>query len=281
MKFDFCIGNPPYHEENDKNGRQPPVYHMFMDSAFVVADKVELITPARFLFDAGNTPSSWNKKMLDNSHLKVLQYEVNAQKVFPNTSIVGGVVVTYHDTLKSFDKIGVFTPYLELNSIMAKVSSLMLESLESVVSVRGNYRLTDLFFKNFDDVSFRLGSGTGNMFVSNIFEKIPEAFSDKPIPRKRCLRVLGRLGSSRAYKYIERKYLVENEYIDTYNVLLSKADGAAGTIGAPIPARIIGKGVVANLGECATDTFISIGKFKSQIESVNLIKYLQTKNTFA
>ena len=60
-------------------------------------------------------------------------------------------------------------------------------------------------------------------------------------------------------------------------MLLSKADGAAGNIGVPVPARIIGKAVVSNLGECGTDTFISIGKFKSQIESVNLVKYLQTK----
>ena len=202
MKFDFCIGNPPYQEENDKNGRQPPVYHLFMDSAYTVANKVELITPARFLFDAGNTPSAWNKKMLDDSHLKVLHYEVNADKVFPNTNIVGGIVVTYHDQVKNFEKIGVFTPYVELNSIMAKVSSLMSESLESVVSVRGNYRLTDLFFEDFNNVSSRLGSGTGNMFVSNIFEKIPEAFFDNPIPKKPCLRVLGRLGSSRVYKYI-------------------------------------------------------------------------------
>lgn len=52
MKFDFCIGNPPYQDstkgENDTYA--PPVYDKFMDAAFEVADKVELIHPARFLW---------------------------------------------------------------------------------------------------------------------------------------------------------------------------------------------------------------------------------------
>ena len=66
----FCIGNPPYQGENDKNGRQPPVYHEFMDAAYKISTIVELITPARFLFDAGQTPKAWNEKMLKDSHLK-------------------------------------------------------------------------------------------------------------------------------------------------------------------------------------------------------------------
>ena len=61
-----------------------------MDSAFKVSDKVELITPARFLFDAGSTPKAWNRKMLNDTHFKVLRYEENASDVFSNTDIKGG-----------------------------------------------------------------------------------------------------------------------------------------------------------------------------------------------
>ncbi len=64
MKFDYVIGNPPYQEDNDNNNRQKPVYNLFMEEAFKVSDVVELITPARFLFDAGQTPKAWNKKCL-------------------------------------------------------------------------------------------------------------------------------------------------------------------------------------------------------------------------
>ena len=53
-----------------------------MDAAYRVASKVELITPARFLFNAGKTPKKWNEKMLMDSHLKVIDYEQDSPKVF-------------------------------------------------------------------------------------------------------------------------------------------------------------------------------------------------------
>jgi len=50
MKFDFCIGNPPYQEETVSDStRKPPIYNNFMDAAYGIANKVEFITPARYL----------------------------------------------------------------------------------------------------------------------------------------------------------------------------------------------------------------------------------------
>ncbi len=66
-------------------------------AAYRVCDKVELITPARFLFDAGSTPKLWNMKMLQDEHLKVIEYEEDASKIFPNTEIKGGVAITYRE----------------------------------------------------------------------------------------------------------------------------------------------------------------------------------------
>ena len=65
MKFDVIIGNPPYQEEVEGNGRSNPIYNYFMDESYKVGNKVELITPARFLFNAGQTPKDWNKKILN------------------------------------------------------------------------------------------------------------------------------------------------------------------------------------------------------------------------
>ena len=94
--FDYVIGNPPYQEVTESDStRMPPVYDKFMDEANKVANVVELITPARFLFNAGQTPKAWNKKMLEDPHFKVLSYEEDASSVFPNTDIKGGVAITY------------------------------------------------------------------------------------------------------------------------------------------------------------------------------------------
>ena len=117
MKFDFVIGNPPYQEQTigDNKGFAPPVYDKFIDGAIAISDKVELIHPARFLFNAGSTPKAWNEKMLDNSHFKVLRYEENASNIFSNTDIKGGVAISYYDKSQNFGKIGVFTKHKGLN----------------------------------------------------------------------------------------------------------------------------------------------------------------------
>ncbi|MCD7855424.1 MAG: Eco57I restriction-modification methylase domain-containing protein [Clostridiales bacterium] len=91
MKFSYVIGNPPYQE--DRRGTSTtamPVYHEFIDAAYNVGKTVELITPARFLFNVGRTPKQWNQKMLNDTHFKVLHYESNASLIFPNTEIKGG-----------------------------------------------------------------------------------------------------------------------------------------------------------------------------------------------
>ena len=104
MKFDFAIGNPPYQDEtlgnNDKYA--PQIYNIFIDEAYKIADAVELIHPGRFLFNAGSTPKPWNKKILNDEHFCVKSYESDAKKVFPGTSITGGIAISYHDHNKTF-----------------------------------------------------------------------------------------------------------------------------------------------------------------------------------
>ena len=89
MKFDFAIGNPAYQDSTlgDNDTYAPPIYHKFIDAACEIADKVEMVHPARFLFNAGSTPKSWNEKMLNDPHFKVLEYEEDCKKLFTNTEI--------------------------------------------------------------------------------------------------------------------------------------------------------------------------------------------------
>lgn len=61
--------------------------------------------------------------MLEDPHFKVLKYEEDATKVFPNTDIKGGVAVTYRDSTKEFGAIKVFTKYDELNSVLKEEES--------------------------------------------------------------------------------------------------------------------------------------------------------------
>ena len=273
MKFDAVVGNPPYQEENG-NTRKPPIYHLFYDIAFRLAPIVTLITPARFLFGAGQTPQSWNKKMLSDRHFQVIKYFDTSKDVFDSVDIKGGIVITMRNSNIDTGSIGVFTPYVELNSIMKTLLNNgydISKSVATIVSSRGNYRFTRTFFIDHPCAHKRLGEGTGNMIASNALELLPEAFIMLPNKSTQYYRFIGRVNNDRIYRYILKSYVQNNPYINTYNVILPKSNGT-GAIGEQLSMPLI-----AEPNTCATDTFISIGMFNTSFEAHALLLYIKTK----
>ena len=184
-KFYAVIGNPPYQEDNDSNVRKRPIYNDFMDASFRVGQKVELITPARFLFNAGQTPTDWNERMLEDEHLKVLSYEAESSNVFVNTDIKGGVAVSYHDADAVIGPIHVFTVYPLLNSIIKKIDDKEFDNprLNVLFASQRLYKLSDCFFRENGDSSIVksiLSTGTRTKITSSFIEKMPEVFTVTP-----------------------------------------------------------------------------------------------------
>lgn len=270
--FDYVIGNPPYHEETLSQGdRANPAYNQFMEASYAVAEKVELITPARFLFNAGQTPKAWNKKMLADPHLKVMYYEHDATKVFPNTDIKGGVAITYRDEIKDFGPIGTFTPYPQLNTIIHKVNRIEQNRprLNTIIASQGLYRFSDKFFKEHPEIKDISGAGTGAKIVSSVMAKLPTVFKQSAF--NGAIRFLGRIGGKREYRYIDRLYIMENPYIDKYNVFFPEAN-SSGQFGEVLTEPTLG---LPNDG--CTDTFLCAGQFDNETEPNNLCRYLKTK----
>ena len=204
--FDYVIGNPPYQEDIENKGdRANPVYDKFMDSAFQLADVVELIHPARFLFNAGQTSKQWNEKMLNDEHFKVLYYELDATKIFPSTDIKGGIAITIRNRNEKYGAIKVYTTYDELNSIVHRVLEKTKKGfIDTIISSRGNYRTTDIFFKDFPSAPSRLGKGTRNMIASNFFEKLPEVNEDGLMHKSKSVKFLARINSKRTICYLQK-----------------------------------------------------------------------------
>ena len=271
MKFDVVIGNPPYQESaKGESTRDEPIYHNFMNLAYELSDLVTLITPGRFLFNAGQTPKAWNKKMLNDPHLKVVMYEKDSSEIFPKTDIKGGVVITLRDVNQDFGKIGTFTPYETLNAIVKKVwANHKKKSLSEIVSSQGVYRFSDLAFTEHPEIKDVTGEGTGAKITSKIFSNLISVFSNEK--KISGIKMLGLDNCKRVYKYIERNYLQDNDYLDKYKVMLPEANGR-GELGETLSSPLIGKP-----NEGATDTFISIGAFNSEKEAEALLKYIKTK----
>ena len=195
--FDYVIGNPPYQEEFTSEGNKTyaaPVYNLFMDATFKVSEKVELIHPARFLFNAGSTPKAWNKKMLHDEHFKVLHYEEDSNKVFPYTDIKGRIAITYKDYSRKNEEIGVFNKYPEMNTILHKViNSESFHGMENTVITRTAYRLTDKLHNEHPEAVSQLSKGHKYDMSTNIFDRLPQVFFDKkPDDDYKYIRILGR-----------------------------------------------------------------------------------------
>lgn len=272
MKFNAVVGNPPYQEEGIST-RKSPIYHLFYDIAFKLSSKVTLITPGRFLFKAGQTPSDWMNKILNDNHFKVVKYIQKSTDIFDNVDIKGGIAITFRDTNINFGKIGLFTPYEELSSIVSKVihhPNFKLKEFASLISSQGLYKFENIAFEDFNDLSNVQGNGTGAKITSNSFDKMVELFTDVKVYDE-SIKILGKVKNGRAYKWIQKKYVQPNDYLDTYNVFVPEANGT-GAIGEVLSTPVIGVPVIGH-----TDTFLSIGKFTDAQEADRCLKYVKSK----
>lgn len=273
MKFDFIIGNPPYQDETlgENKGFAPPIYHLFLDGAYEKGTVVELIHPARFLFNAGSTPKQWNQKMLHDPHLKVLHYEQDASTMFSNTEIKGGVVITYHDSCKQFNPIEVFSPYPEMNAIMRKASARTeTESLMSIIYVQNRFNLDSLYHEHPEYQKVIGSNGKDKRFRNNIFDKV-SLFTEQP-KNSDDIIVMGVIKNKRQKRYFPSRFTdLTHENLYKWKVLVVRVNGT-GALG-----EVLSTPIIAKPKEGYTQTFIGIGAFDERQCAENALKYIKSK----
>lgn len=115
------------------------------------------------------------------------------------------------------------------------------------------------------------GKGTAAKITSNIFESLPEAFLFEDNGSNTNIKMLGRADGQRTFRWIDKEYIRENDYLDYINVVVPKANGT-GAFG-----DVISSPLIIMSGEGHTDSFVSIGKFDHVREAECCIKYISTK----
>lgn len=277
-KFDVVIGNPPYQEQAQGDGtRDTPVYHLFMDAAYEVAKKAVLITPARFLFNAGFTPRAWNEKMLADKHLTVPHYVPNSAELFPGTFINGGIAVTYRDEATEGEPVGTFTSFPELNSILHKVVESGIVSMESEVTSSRSYRYAAKLYEDNPDARALRPAGNESLVSTNTFDQFSFLYhADRPADGLPYVRVLGLVGRGRAYRWIRSDYITGPGSFEKFKVVAPASRGHLGTLGED-PALVIGEPLLGEPGMGVTQTFITIGSFDTETEAAACLKYVKSK----
>lgn len=270
MKFDAIVGNPPYQimATGEANGSDP-IYHLFIDAACKLGEKVSFIHPARFLFNAGKTPKDWNEKMLNDEHYRVVQYWANSGDVFPTVDIKGGVAVTYWDKNKNFEKIGTFVAHEPLRTALEKVLAIKgFKSLTDSIYPQNKYEFSTLY-KDYPHYKNIIGSdGADKRLRPNAFDKL-DVFTENQ--SKGEIPIHGLIKNKRVIRFINSKYIEASENLDKYKVLVPKANGS-GAIGEVLSTPMVGEPMVGYTG-----SFIGIGAFETQVEAENCMKYIKTK----
>lgn len=270
MKFDAIVGNPPYQEEtNGQSSAQRSIYNYFIDCSEELGTRATLIHPARFLFNAGNTPKEWNLKKLSDTHFKVVKYWSNSTDVFPSVDIKGGVAITYWDKNAKYKPIQLFTPYPELNSIMNKVEPLTVQSLSTVITNRGTYRYSDLAYL---EQPKEMAKNSDRRITTSAFERMPSLFTEnKPDDGHEYVQLLGNIKNERCYRWFRKDYISPVDNLDKYKVIVPKANGS-GAIGEVLSTPLIGTPLIGY-----TETYISIGATAFFNEAEATLKYVKTK----
>jgi hypothetical protein len=278
-KFDVVIGNPPYQEEAQGEGtRDTPIYHQFMDAAYEVGIKAVLITPARFLFNAGFTPKAWNERMLGDEHLKVAYFESDSNRLFPSLAdpIKGGIAVTYRDSERKLGPIGFFTRHPELNAILYKVLESGATFIDGDVSSGRAYAFTQAMHDANPDVSSKMSSDAQFRVSTNAFEQLALLFhATKPADDDAYVRVLGVIKNKRVYRWIRSEYIAGPDSLDKYKVAVPAANGSGST--TDFFGVALNKPTVLEPGVAVTQTFITIGSFETEAEAQACLKYIKSK----
>ena len=290
MRFKAVVGNPPYMITSDVNNRQNPIYHYFYNSAEKLSNIYTFITPARFLFNAGLTPPEWNKKMLEDEHLKVIYFTQDSSQCFPNVDIKGGVAIMYRNANEEIGPIGQFIPDENLNLIASKFAEDTNTNLPAIMfGGRSDLKFNNEFLKAYpnskeDRLAFIqikrsnvtvLGPNEEYELKSSTFEALPYVFKEDVEDKFNYYHLLGLIGSKREWRYVEKNYMSprypQNNNIEKFKVFVPKANGS-GLFGETLSKSEIGRP-----GDSATSTFISIGAFNYEEEAINCAKYLKTK----
>lgn len=278
-KFDVVIGNPPYQEEAQGEGtRDTPIYHQFMDAAYEVGTKAVLITPARFLFNAGFTPKAWNETMLADPHLTVPIYVPSSDALFPGTEIMGGIAVTYRDADVEGEAIGTFTKYPELNTILHKVAEIGGESLEYLgITSSRSYRYTDRLYEDHPEALALRPAGNSALVNTNTFEQFSFLYHTiRPADGDEYLQVLGLSKNKRVYRWIRSEYISGPPSLSRFKVAVPASRNAGGMLGDK-PALVTGHSLLLEPGTGVTQTFITIGAFDTVAEGEACLKYVQSR----
>lgn len=270
MQFDVIIGNPPYQlgqsGGDSVGGFAMPIYQKFVSAAKSLDPRfVTMVTPSRW-FAGGRGLEEFRSEMLADRRLRTLVDFPDAREAFPGTQVKGGISYFLWDSAwnnscevttvyAGGEKSPTARRYLAQYDILVRWNEAV-PILEKVI------RATQT------DGYANLSAQVSPIQPFSIRTNFRGASSSKGMAAP--VRLIGNGGHS----FIERDKVPRNDaWIDEWKVLLGAAYGA----GEGYPHQIYNHPIVAEPGTACSETYLVIGRFKSEIEAKRFASYLRTK----
>ena len=268
MQFQAVVGNPPY-QVSDGGGTGSsalPIYNNFVDiSKSLIPSYISMIIPSRWML-GGKGLDDFRADMINDTHIRVMHDYLDSKFCFSQVSVEGGVCYFLMDC----DNTGkcMFVSHSEKG--LNKKERLLTDG-DSEVIVR-SIDAVPIVKKTKD----KRGVFSSIVSTRNLF-KVNES---KLIKTKKPVEVFGRFNNRRDIRYLanyDTKDCRARSFLGKYKVFVSKADGAAGFLGNPVPARVIGLPELGGKNTICTETFLAVGPFDTEYEAKAVMKYMSTR----
>lgn len=271
MKFNAIVGNPPYQVMDGGHGSSSKsIYNEFVTIAQKISPiYISMIMPSRWM-TGGKGLDAFRDMMINDKRIQIMHDYMEASSLFNNVQIEGGICYFLWNSKyskpcmyysHSASEVNMVERYLNSNDSDVVVRDAgLLSILDKVLALKeqsfADYVLPRNPFGVFEYESYLVNQNKSYSF-----------------------KLFGRFDNVRTTIFLNDDFVVNKneEFARHWKVFVSKADGAAGQIGNPIPAKIIGKAVIGDKETICTETFLAIGPFSSKQQCQNVVKYAETK----
>lgn len=286
MKFDYCIGNPPYQGDNHMQ-----LYPSFYLAGKQIADCVDMIFPTGWQ----EPKTAKNLKLMNTADVKEDKQIVlidNKQNVFNGvtgaewTNIIlwkrgydngldGEQLVLTNGENPQTVKLRLKaeeSKYAEVKSVIAKVVSdnNNFESIVSIIHLQSKLNL-DVLYNDYPDAKDSIGSkGTERRIVTNSFVALP-IFHNKQ--DESDVAILGITNHNRMTKYVDAKYIDDSNIFNHKVILAAAGYGVIGDECVPI----ISEPFYGEVGMGFSQSFMSFGSFDNKEEAIACEHYIRCK----